>query len=45
MTETIVVKQDLQGMRVLMLGTFNMLTEDWMQETNLPENNKDINKK
>ncbi len=34
MTKMIKIQQDLQGMRVLMLGTFNMLTEDWMQEKN-----------
>jgi len=34
MSEAILVKQDLQSVRILMIGTFNMLTEDWMRKGN-----------
>ena len=45
MTETKLIKQEMHGVRVYMIGAFKMLSEDWMQEKEHQEVHKDNNKK
>jgi hypothetical protein len=42
MTEAISIKQDPQGMRILMLGTFHLFPEDWMLETKPKGTTKEV---